>query len=194
MPNIIVTAFEPFNGRETNTSLEVLKNINIRNVYKKILPVSWDRSRQEITKLFDLGPDLVILCGEAGGRKLIALEEKAVNLMNAEIPDNDGEYRKNQKIYDSVDSYSSNIDVYQIANKINEKEELVYVSTDAGRYICNTTYYHTLSIVYGNTYSTKVVFIHLPVSENEEDVKEKSPRTLENIIEEIVRKYGIKRF
>ncbi|MBQ6817151.1 MAG: hypothetical protein IJO27_01825 [Bacilli bacterium] len=194
MSNIIITAFEPFNGRETNTSLEVLKQINLKNVLKKVLPVSWDKSREEVKKFFDLGPDLVVLCGEAGGRKNIALEEKAVNLMNASIPDNDGIYRNNQKIYDSVNSYFSNIDVYDIAKKVNKDEEIVYVSSDAGTYICNTIYYHTLSIVYGNTYSTKVVFIHLPVSENEEDIKQKFPRTMELIIEEIIKKYGIKSF
>ena len=114
--------------------------------------------------------------------------------MNASIPDNDGIYRNNQKIYDSVNSYFSNIDVYDIAKKVNKDEEIVYVSSDAGTYICNTIYYHTLSIVYGNTYSTKVVFIHLPVSENEEDIKQKFPRTMELIIEEIIKKYGIKSF
>ena len=43
MPNIIVTAFEPFNGRNTNISLEVLKNFKTNaidryslNLYFKI--------------------------------------------------------------------------------------------------------------------------------------------------------------
>lgn len=192
MPNIIVTAFEPFNGRNTNTSLEVLKNLN-SHVIKRVIPVSWHRARIDLSMLFGIGPDIIILCGEAGGREKIALEEKAVNLMDAKIPDNDGVIMENQKIYDSVDELSSNIDCLDIFNKVNEKigKDLVYVSNDAGKYLCNMIYYHTLSIVYGNTFSTKVVFVHLPVSNKEEDIKINYPKTLDLIIEEIKNKYAI---
>ncbi len=192
MPNIIVTAFEPFNGRNTNISLEVLKNFKT-NAMKKVLPVSWHRARIELSMLFGIGPDVVILCGEAGGREKIALEEKAVNMMDAKIPDNDGVIMTKQKIYDSVLELSSNIDCLDIASKVNEKigKDSVYVSSDAGKYLCNMIYYHTLSIVYGNTFSTKVVFVHFPVSDKEEDIKINYPKALDLIIEEIKNKYAI---
>lgn len=192
MPNIIVTAFEPFNGRNTNISLEVLKNLKT-NAMKKVLPVSWHRARIELSMLFGIGPDVIILCGEAGGREKIALEEKAVNMMDAKIPDNDGVIMTKQKIYDSIDELSSNIDCLDIASKVNEKigKDAVYVSSDAGKYLCNMIYYHTLSIVYGNTFSTKVVFVHLPVSDKEEDIKINYPKVLDLIIEEIKNKYAI---
>lgn len=192
MPNIIVTAFEPFNGRNTNISLEVLKNFKT-NAMKKVLPVSWHRARIELSMLFGIGPDVVILCGEAGGREKIALEEKAVNMMDAKIPDNDGVIMTKQKIYDSVLELSSNIDCLDIASKVNEKigKDSVYVSSDAGKYLCNMIYYHTLSIVYGNTFSTKVVFVHFSVSDKEEDIKINYPKALDLIIEEIKNKYAI---
>ena len=114
-------------------------------------------------------------------------------MMDAKIPDNDGVIMTKQKIYDSVLELSSNIDCLDIASKVNEKigKDSVYVSSDAGKYLCNMIYYHTLSIVYGNTFSTKVVFVHFPVSDKEEDIKINYPKALDLIIEEIKNKYAI---
>ena len=190
MSNIFVTAFEPFNGRNTNTSLEVINNIHSKNIKKIILPVSWDRARSEVKNLLGLGPDLLVLCGEAAGRNMITIEKIAINFMDANISDNDGIIKKNQKIFSGLDGHFSNVDVVDIIQKVNKDEELVKLSLSAGSYICNATYYQALSTVYGNTYPTKVIFIHLPVSENQENIKEKFPSIIEKIIEEIAKKYG----
>ena len=191
MTNIIITAFEPFNGRKSNTSLEVLNNIDF-NCLKKILPVSWQRAREELTSLFDLGPELIVLCGEASLRSKISLERLARNIMDAKIPDNDGVVKSNQMIYDSLMELHSNIDIDKIKNKIDNN--LIEISNDCGKYICNMTYYHALSIVYGNSYSTKVVFVHFPVTNDIEDLEINYPFILKKIVEEIKKEYGIKSF
>lgn len=190
MSNIIITAFEPFNQRNTNTSLEVLDNIKSKNISKKTLPVSWSRALEDVKNILDLGPNLLVLCGEAAGRKKITIEKIAINYMDASIADNDGVINRNKKIFEGLDGYFSNVDIFDIINKVNKDEEKVLMSLSAGSYICNATYYQALSKVYGNTLSTKVIFIHIPVSENEEDIKEKFPRIIEKIIEEISKKYG----
>lgn len=191
MSSVIVTAFEPFNGRKTNTSLEVLENLKLKNVTKKILPVSWDRSLEIVKNLLDLGPNILILCGEAQGRNCVTLEKVAINYMDASIPDNDGVIKKNQRMFSGLDGYFSNVDISFIVDKVNKDEELVKMSLTAGSYICNATYYQALSKVYGNTYSTKVVFIHLPITDDEKDIKEKFPMIIEKVINEISKKYGI---
>ena len=190
MSNIIITAFEPFNQRNTNTSLEVLDNIKSKNISKKTLPVSWSRALEDVKNILDLGPNLLVLCGEAAGRKKITIEKIAINYMDASIADNDGVINRNKKIFEGLDGYFSNVDIFDIINKVNKDEEKVLMSLSAGSHICNATYYQALSKVYGNTLSTKVIFIHIPVSENEEDIKEKFPRIIEKIIEEISKKYG----
>lgn len=190
MHNIIVTAFEPFNGRDTNTSLEVLKNLNSKNILKRTLPVSWSRSLEEVKNLLDFGPDLLVLCGEALGRKKVTIEKLAINYMDAPIADNDGIIKKNQRMFSGLDGYFSNVDVKEIVDGVNKDDDLVQMSLSAGSYICNATYYQALSKVYGNTYPTKVIFVHFPVAENDDDVKQNFPRTLEKIIEEIAKKYG----
>ena len=64
MSNIIVTYFEPFGGRNTNASKEVVSLLNKYQI--KELPVSWSKIPNLINEILSNNPDYLFLIGEAG--------------------------------------------------------------------------------------------------------------------------------
>ena len=55
MSNIVVTYFEPFGGRTTNASKEVVSLLN--NYQLKELPVSWSKIPTMISEILSSNPD-----------------------------------------------------------------------------------------------------------------------------------------
>lgn len=155
---ILLTYFEPFDGRSTNVSRLVVENVKkeIEHLDLLSIPVSWEKSFSTIETVIN-NYDYIILCGEAKSRNETMMEYIAINLMNASIPDNDGIIKENQKISD-VEAYVTNIDIFEISKKTNVK-----VSLSAGSYLCNYLYYKTLKYIENNMLKTKCVFVHFPV-------------------------------
>ena len=154
--NILVTWFEPFGKNSVNPSMEVLAKL--KNCDKVLLPVSYDRVSIIIdTKLESNNYDYVILLGLAQGRKSISCELVALNYMKASIPDNDG------VIYDGefIDKNSENalftkLNIKKLVKDLNNIQIDTTLSSNAGTYVCNRIYYHTLNNL------SKTIFIHLP--------------------------------
>ena len=92
---ILITGFEPFGGEEQNPSALLLeklpKKLKSALLSTALLPVSFQKVREEILRLLEEEkPDVVICLGQAGGRDRITPERVAINLMDTESPDNDG--------------------------------------------------------------------------------------------------------
>ena len=156
---ILLTAFEPFDGLPTNSSLEVFKRINRENIIKKELPVSYERVKILLNKYIEeYKPDLVISLGQAGGEKKIRVEKVGLNYTRASIKDNDGDFRsKGEVVQNGPKALFSNIDLENIVDNAKNDNVDCYLSLSAGGYICNTTYYYSL---FKN--NSNAVFIHYP--------------------------------
>lgn len=86
---ILVTAFEEFGNVKGNSSLEVLKRLDIKD--KIILTVSYKRAKEELVKaVLNIKPDFVLCLGQAGKESKIRLEMLGINYTRGSIPDNDG--------------------------------------------------------------------------------------------------------
>lgn len=168
MSKIVVTYFEPFGGRDTNASKEV---VSLLNGYKiKELPVSWNRVSSLIDDILADNPDYLIMVGEAGSYKQLTIERTAHNIANGK--DNDDVTLNNEPILKyGQDILTTNFDL----NGLN-----YLISDDAGKYLCNYSYYLALY----KAKSTKVLFIHLPyINNNLDSLKE----DLSNIIKQLIK-------
>jgi len=175
MYKIVLTHFEPFNGRVINASKEVLNHF--KNQYDVIsLPVSWEQVPDKIKEILKSNPDILILTGEAGNYKNIVIEQKAHNISNGK--DVNGVIKNNEKIsLNSPQILETNVKISRFCRLFG---------FDAGKYLCNYAYYTALE----NTKNTKVVFIHFPFIKEEggeyltKDLVKTFNEILDNIKEE----------
>ncbi|XP_071448829.1 pyroglutamyl-peptidase 1 [Hetaerina americana] len=165
---VIVTGFGPFKHHIINASWEAVKllptlkleeNLGIKLIIEKI-PVSYDAVIDIVPTLWKThNPLLFVHVGVSSIAKDITLETKA-NRSGYWKPDVDGNSPKSGCCPCGKDEcISSSLDVEQICSEVNkcERGTLACVSSDAGRYLCEFTYYTSLSFDKDRT-----IFIHVP--------------------------------
>lgn len=160
---VLVTAFEPFGGRETNASLEVLRTLPDRiggqPIQKRQLPVAFGKAAEAVRGSWSR----IFLLGEAG-RETVTPETTARNLRNARIPDNAGNQPENARIRpEGPEEYRTAVPVEDIVARMRAEGYAIAVSNDAGAFVCNDTFY-----LVGTESRVPVSFIHVPVSLPEE--------------------------
>ena len=151
MSNVVITYFEPFGGRTTNASKEV---VSLLNGYKiKELPVSWIKVATYLDEILNGEPDYLFLIGEAGSYKSITVEKTAHNVCFGK--DNEGVNKDNEEIINGdKESKTTLLDLSNFP---------YLISDNAGKYLCNYVYYLALS----KAKHCKVLFVHLPYIEIE---------------------------
>jgi len=166
MKKILLTAFSPFGNQEKNSSLEVMKKM--RKTFDDVtivtvkLPVIYDEMIYR-NLLLEHRPDLVIMCGQAGGRKTIDLEKVAINYIYATAPDNRGVIIKGSRIIiDGPDAYFSTFPVSSICAKLESEKYPVRLSLSAGGFVCNFALYSMLHFASVLGMECKVGFVHFP--------------------------------
>lgn len=182
MKKLLITGFEPFGGEEINPSWEAVlrlpDQINEYQLTKIKLPVLFsDAANRVISVANDIGADVIICVGQAGGRSEITPEFVGINLRFAQISDNNGYKPVDEPIKDcGKEAYFSTLPVRKMADAIKEVGIPSKVSYSAGAYVCNDVLYTSLAH-FENT-KVRVGFIHVPYCT--EQGKEPS-MTIENI-------------
>lgn len=160
-PHIVVAAFEPFGGAEVNASWEAVRRLE--GVHKALLPVSFRRVRKAMRMILDSAPDAVLCVGEARGRAAMAVERVAVNLMDAQIADNDGLCPRDEAIYiDAPAAYLATLPTRRMVDEIREAGIPAELSYSAGTYVCNCTFYALMRAIEAAELPTLGGFIHVP--------------------------------
>lgn len=174
MKKILITAFEPFDGKEKNASLEILSykpiDINKTIIKKVILPTSFKRVEKVLLNAIDtFEPDVIILLGEASHATHIRLERIGINLIHARIPDNDGYQPFDQIIKsDGQNAYFSTLPTHQIYERLTKQNIPVKYSFSAGTFLCNDVLYIVLyTLSKRKTSHVKAGFIHFPYIKNQ---------------------------
>ncbi|MFN8471916.1 MAG: pyroglutamyl-peptidase I [Anaerolineae bacterium] len=165
---ILVTGFEPFDGRSRNPSAETalaLDGMTLAgaNVVARILPVDTRRAPGMLdAAVADLRPDAVVCLGEAARRTKISIERVAVNLLDFRIPDNSG-YRPVDEVIvpGAPAAYFATLPVRRLHDTLAD-EVPVEMSMSAGTYLCNQIMYHALHAQ--STAGVPAGFVHLPRS------------------------------
>ena len=171
---ILVTAFEPFNGREINPSQLILGQLQAPEgvtLIKELLPVEFKRTTNILQKCLQQHmPDVVISLGQAGNRPEISVERVAINLKNVrssdgkkDIADNAGDMPVDEPIVkDAPTAYFSKLPVRELVSVIQEAGVKAAVSYSAGTYVCNYVMYTVLHEVSTKYPEMKAGFIHVP--------------------------------
>lgn len=171
---ILLTAFEPFNGRDINPSQLILEKIEAPEgvaLIKELLPVEFNATTEILKGLLKQHqPDVVISLGQAGNRPEISVERVAVNLDNCRssngqktIADNAGDVPVDEPIVaDGPQAYFSNLPVWEMVTAMQEAGVPAAVSYTAGTYVCNHVMYIVLHEVATNYPDMKAGFIHVP--------------------------------
>lgn len=166
--SILITGFEPFAEESINPSWLAVKAlpemINDYNIYKLELPTEFENSTKLLKeKIQEIKPEIVICVGQSGGRKSIAIEKVAINLLDYPIKDNSGYQPTDEPINEKgPTAYFSNLPIKKIVEKINEANISCELSYSAGTFVCNSVMYTLLDIVNNYYPNIKAGFIHVP--------------------------------
>jgi pyroglutamyl-peptidase len=166
MPNlpadILLTGFEPYDGANTNISQKVLECIEMKDVGKICLPVSFRCAPQVLHKAIErYQPKYIIAMGQCTSGDNIRLERFAINMMDSAKGDNDG-YIPNEETIDNTAPLAlrTGLNIKQLQALCTDNGLPTIISNSAGLYVCNRVYYETLR----NT--SNALFVHIPKSMN----------------------------
>lgn len=177
MKKILVTAFEPFDGRSENPTLAVLARLKApagAKLFKARLPVSGRAVGHKVAALLArVKPDVVVSLGLAAGEAAVRVERFAVNIADYRIKDNAGWRPEGKKLAEKgCAAYFVTADPLKLAAAARRAGAPAYVSNHAGGYVCNTLMYEALRGIELSGLPARYAFIHIPVS-TEMALKEK---------------------
>ena len=163
---VLITGFEPFADNAINPSYEAVRRLPDQicgaAVEKRCLPVVFGKAadllEREIEKIC---PDIVICTGLAGGRSAITPESVAVNLMDARIPDNEGQQPRKQKILeDGEKELYASLPISLMLDCLREARIPAQQSDSAGPFVCNEVFYRLMKMTEGSRILAG--FVHIP--------------------------------
>lgn len=159
---ILITAFEPFGGAETNITQSVLSLLPDSfadwAIEKVCLPVSFKRAPIVLREaIATYSPDLVIMLGQCPAGENICLERFAINMMDSTKGDNDGYIPSEETIYANQPlALQTPLPIRELERFCADNVQPVQVSNSAGLYVCNRVYYEALYL------HQQAIFMHVP--------------------------------
>ena len=177
MPRVLLTGFGSFGSHEVNPTQAIVEMfpalLPIKNPFgrgssemsieKQILSVDEEGSMWTANELASREWDAILHLGLCGECKQPRIELRAEDILNMRIPDNSGRQVKNG-ILSGMGSLKAAVPVKKWG--VTDWETDVDLSMDAGRYICNETYYRTLEALQAHKFAIPCLFLHLPSSEH----------------------------
>lgn len=165
---VLLTGFGPFDGQSVNASWLAATEVVSRwtgpdELVARELPVSFRGARQQLrSAVAEVAPDLVVSVGEAGGTSAVRVERVAVNVIDARIPDVDGSAPIDVPVIAGAPAaFFSTLPVKACAAAVREAGVPVEVSTSAGLYVCNATFYALQHLMAGRA-GVRSGFVHVP--------------------------------
>lgn len=168
---VLFTGFEAFGGETSNPSADAVRELCQQTPpagiswQALILPVEFRRSALLLREAIELTqPDLVLCVGQAGGRAAISLEQVAINLMEARIPDNSGWQPSGIPVVTQAPTaYFTTLPLKAIRMQLQQHGIPVQISYSAGTYVCNALMYQLMHQL-ANLPACRGGFIHIPYS------------------------------
>ena len=170
---ILVTGFGPFPGVDVNPTQVLAEQfsrttMNGLKVVARVLDVSFERSAAQVREVIEgqgNAPRAIIHFGVSVGADKIHIERQAVNRKAAGIPDVDGHHYEGDVICSTHaldDVLDTAVDVEALVKSLNQAGLQAYLSDDAGRYVCNSTYFNSLAMLLETGIGSLVLFVHIP--------------------------------
>jgi pyroglutamyl-peptidase len=148
---VLVTGFEPFGGDTANASADAVAALAASwtgpdELVTAVLPVEFDEVRAADGPLLRLldehTPDVVLAVGLAAGVTQVRVEQVAINLMDARIPDNGGAQPVDAPVaVGGPDARFATLPVKAAVAAVRAAGIPAGVTYSAGTYVCNATFY-----------------------------------------------------
>lgn len=172
---VFITGFDPFGRFKTNPSEQAVEllprsvKINEESVKlsRGILPTccsgGWEKLKAMV-KPEPGEPYAVILCGMASTRAKITVERFALNTRHYFKPDN-GDHAWDDEYIDphGPDAIRTKVPLHPLVEWLIERGIAADISSFAGVYVCNETYYKALSTWQNDKNCMGVLFVHVPL-------------------------------
>ena len=166
-PVVLLTAFEPFGGRPTNTSWEAIKDFEGTTiaghvVRTALLPVVYDDMAKPLDDAIAASkPDAVVSFGE--GREVIDVERVAKNGYHRSRPlDNAKKPPPRARIVETGKAeVATGLPAEAIVKALLDAKIQARTSDDAGGYLCNECFYRLVS---RENAPARRGFVHVPVA------------------------------
>ena len=185
---ILVTAFDAFGGESINPTERALQQLPDRigdaELIKLVIPTKFGESLRRTTEAAEgSAVDAIVCLGQAGGRAHITPERVAINVMDADIPDNAGYQPVDVPVVEGGPAaYFSTLPVKEM---IAAMEDIpARLSNTAGTFVCNQLLYGLLHHFAGTGISAG--FVHVPFI-TEQEKTDKPMMELAEIVEGIER-------
>ena len=195
---VLVTGFDPFGGALINPAYEAVKllpdMVDGAEIIKIEIPTVFGKDEVVVkAAIEEYRPDVVVCVGQAGGRSGITVEKVAINLMEARIPDNEGNQPLNMPIKeDGETAYFASVPVKSMVKYMNDAKIPARVSYTAGTFVCNDIMYRLLYMIDKEYPGMRGGFIHVPyLPEQVLDLPDGTPSMSAELIAEAL-KCGLK--
>jgi pyroglutamyl-peptidase len=160
---LLVTGFGPFPGMPRNPSAALARQVAASPRWRilgvqvecRILTTAYTALATELDPTLAEAPDAVLLVGVAGRSKRIRVERRATNRRSTLYPDVTGETAAALASGRTAER-SSRIAPVKPLRALRAQKLPSRISRDAGRYLCNASYYRALAL------PRPVLFIHIP--------------------------------
>jgi len=165
----LITGFEPFAGFTLNPTeliVDWIKSEKLEDcqINTAVLPVNtktvWYKLK---TIIEEFCPHVVINLGLSPKRSRISLEKIAINLLDFDMEDNDGNLIQDIRINEnSPDAYFSNLPLKLIRKGLQENDIPAKISYSAGTYLCNQVFFNLMDYIRSQKHKILGGFIHVP--------------------------------
>lgn len=167
---VLLTGFNPFGGELKNASWEVCKAVAKANLPANTMlhllqvPTVFSEAIGVVTAAIDtLKPDIIICCGQAGGRFAMSVERVAINIDDASITDNAGVQPLDVAVNAIAPAaYFSTLPIKAIVAAMQRDGVPAEVSNSAGTFVCNHLMFGVLHHLASRKIRAYAGFIHLP--------------------------------
>ncbi|MBQ4506724.1 MAG: pyroglutamyl-peptidase I [Firmicutes bacterium] len=163
---LLLTGFDPFGGESVNPAWEAVSRVSDRvgdfEITKLMVPTVFGKAGETVSKKADeIGADVVLCVGQAGGREAVTPEMVGINLRYGRIQDNEGNAPQDEPVVEKGPAaIFTTLPARAMAAAINEAGVAGKLSLSAGAFVCNDLLYSMLYYFHGT--QTRVGFIHVP--------------------------------
>ncbi|HSV44433.1 MAG TPA: pyroglutamyl-peptidase I [Ramlibacter sp.] len=169
-PAGLVTGFEAFGASVLNPSWMAAQALHGRQVvgHRVVaaqLPTAFGQSLEVLQALLQRHrPDLVLLCGQAGGRAALSLERVAINVDDARIPDNAGAQPIDTPVVaGGPAAYFTSLPIKAMLAALLAEGINAEVSQTAGTFVCNHAFYGLMHLLaQPGAHGARGGMVHLP--------------------------------
>jgi pyroglutamyl-peptidase len=169
---ILVTGFEPFDGRDVNPSQAIVEALAKRpaserqiELVTEILPCAFGAAGERLAELIrEHRPNAVVSVGLAASASAIRLERLAINLNDSARPDNRGDLATGRRIApDGPIGYWSTLPLDDMLHALKERDIPAIISNHAGAYVCNHVFYSARREIERLGADNRAGFVHVPL-------------------------------